>query len=67
LLNSFGAKTINAVMYMLKKSITNVVEGKTLKEVCLRKKCDNQHLRMFLSKAFVHFPKEKEEQAGQQK
>ena len=54
--NSFWAEVVNTVVYILNRSATKVVEGKTPHEAYNGKKPSISHLKVFGSECFMHIP-----------
>ena len=56
--NSFWAKAVNTVVYILNRSATKAVEGKTPQEAYSGKKPSVAHLKVFGSECFMYIPNE---------
>jgi len=56
--NYFCAKTINTTVYILNRSATKLVEGKTTQEAYNRKNPSVTHFKVFGSECFMHIQNE---------
>ena len=56
--NSFWAKAVNTAGYILNRSGTKAVDGKTPQEAYSGKKPSVAHLKVFGTECFMHIPDE---------
>ena len=56
--NSFWAEAVNTTIYILNRSATKAVDGKTPQEAYSGKKPSVAHLKVFGSECFMHIPDE---------
>ena len=56
--NSFWFEAVNIVVYILNRSVTKVMDGKTPHEAYSGKKPSVAHLKVFGSECFMHIPDE---------
>ena len=56
--NSFWAEAVNTIVYILNRSATKVVDGKTPQEAYSGKKPSVAHFKVFGSECFMHIPDE---------
>jgi len=58
--NYFWAKTINTTVYILNKSATKPVEGKTVQEAYNRKRPSVVHFKVFKNEYYMQIPNEEQ-------